>query len=84
LAGQTKVIDAHAHVGRFGSWANVSCTAEELLAKMDAADVEKAVLFAPEQPAGPKGGEEPPEEVRGIRVAEPTRQKGRCPWSRTP
>jgi predicted TIM-barrel fold metal-dependent hydrolase len=48
LAGQTKVIDAHAHVGRFGSWANVSCTAEELLEKMDAARVEKTVLFAPD------------------------------------
>ncbi len=43
-----KVIDAHAHVGRFGSWANVSCTASELLAQMDAAGVEKAVLFAPD------------------------------------
>jgi uncharacterized protein len=43
-----KVIDAHAHVGRFGSWANVSCTAEELLGEMEASRVEKAVLFAPE------------------------------------
>src|SRR3984885_6619460 len=45
---QTRVIDAHAHVGRFGSWANVSCTAEELLEKMDASDVERSVLFGPE------------------------------------
>ncbi len=38
-------IDAHAHVGSFGSWAGVSCTAEELVAKMDDAGVEKAIVF---------------------------------------
>jgi len=43
-----EIIDAHAHVGRFGSWANVSCTDSELLDKMDAANVEKAILFAPD------------------------------------
>lgn len=43
-----RVIDAHAHVGRFGSWANVSCTTAELLAAMDAAGVARAVLFAPD------------------------------------
>ena len=46
--GAPGIIDAHAHVGRFGSWANVSCTAEELLGKMDAADVERSILFAPD------------------------------------
>jgi len=44
----SRIIDAHAHVGRFGSWANVSCTPEELLEKMDASGVERAVLFAPD------------------------------------
>lgn len=43
-----RIIDAHAHVGKFGSWANVSCTSEELVGRMDAAKVEKAVLFAPD------------------------------------
>jgi len=42
------VIDAHAHVGAFGSWAGVSCTARELLSAMDSSGVEKAVLFAPD------------------------------------
>jgi uncharacterized protein len=42
------IIDAHAHVGRFGSWANVSCSAEELLEKMDASGVERSVVFAPD------------------------------------
>jgi predicted TIM-barrel fold metal-dependent hydrolase len=48
MAAHTRIIDAHAHVGRFGSWANVSCTAEELLEKMDASDVERSVLFGPD------------------------------------
>jgi uncharacterized protein len=43
-----RIIDAHAHVGRFGSWAQVSCSAEELLAKMDTFRVEKSVLFGPD------------------------------------
>ena len=40
------VIDAHTHVGTFGSWAQVSCTAEQLLQEMDQFNVEKAILFA--------------------------------------
>jgi uncharacterized protein len=35
-------------VGRFGSWANVSGTDEELLSRMDASSVERAILFAPD------------------------------------
>jgi len=46
--GATRIIDAHSHVGRFGSWANVSCTAEELLEKMDESGVERSILFAPD------------------------------------
>jgi len=39
------IVDAHAHVGSFGSWANVSCTDRQLLRAMDEAGVETAVLF---------------------------------------
>ena len=42
------VIDAHTHVGTFGSWAQVSCTAEQLLQEMDQFNVEQAILFAPD------------------------------------
>lgn len=45
MPSPTKVIDAHAHVGTFGSWANVSSSAGELLGKMDEAGVESAVVF---------------------------------------
>lgn len=30
-----KKLDAHAHVGTFGGWANVAITAEELVQQMD-------------------------------------------------
>jgi predicted TIM-barrel fold metal-dependent hydrolase len=43
-----KVIDAHTHIGSFGSWAGLSCTTEELLTEMDSFEVEKAILFAPD------------------------------------
>ena len=42
------VIDAHAHVGNFGSWAQVSSTGESLIAEMDQFDVERAIVFSPE------------------------------------
>jgi len=42
------VIDAHAHVGTFGSWAQVSSTGESLITEMDQYDVEKAIVFAPD------------------------------------
>jgi predicted TIM-barrel fold metal-dependent hydrolase len=42
------VIDAHAHVGSFGSWAQVSITGESLIAEMDQFDVEKAIIFSPD------------------------------------
>jgi len=42
------VIDAHAHIGSFGSWAQVSSTESSLLAEMDQFDVEKAIVFSPD------------------------------------
>ena len=40
------IIDAHAHIGTFGGWAQVSSTAESLLAEMDEFNVEKAIVFS--------------------------------------
>ena len=42
------VIDAHAHVGDFGSWAQVSSTDESLIAEMDQFSVERAIVFSPD------------------------------------
>ena len=38
-------IDAHAHIGTFGGWANVSCTPEQVIQLMDEYNVEKSCLF---------------------------------------
>jgi len=40
-----KVIDAHAHLGQFGGWANVSVTVEEMIADMDTFNISKTVVF---------------------------------------
>ena len=42
------IIDAHTHVGTFGSWAQVSCTAEQLLKEMNQFNVEQAIVFTPD------------------------------------
>lgn len=39
-----KKLDAHAHVGTFGGWANVAITADELVKQMDTYEMEKTVL----------------------------------------
>lgn len=39
-----KKIDAHAHIGDFGGWANVSINAEELIKQMDDYEIEKVIL----------------------------------------
>lgn len=39
-----KKIDAHAHIGNFGGWANVSITADELIIQMDEYEIEKTIL----------------------------------------
>ena len=41
-----KKIDAHAHIGQFGSWAGVEGTPEVLLSFMDEYEIEKTVLCA--------------------------------------
>lgn len=39
-----KIIDAHAHIGYIGGWADVGITGEELIAQMDRFGIEKTVL----------------------------------------
>lgn len=60
-----KIIDAHSHVGRFGSWAQVSCTAEQLVKEMDNFNVEKAILFAPNNELVKKAVCKYPKRLRG-------------------
>ena len=37
-------IDAHSHIGYFGSWSDVGITPEELIKQMDEYNVEKSVI----------------------------------------
>ena len=39
-----KIIDAHAHIGYIGGWADVGITGEELITQMDRFEIEKTVL----------------------------------------
>ncbi len=39
-----KKIDAHAHIGSFGGWANVAISAKELIGQMDDYEIEKTIL----------------------------------------
>ena len=41
-----KRIDAHAHIGYTGGWANVGITGEELIAQMDQYEIEMTALCA--------------------------------------
>lgn len=39
-----KKIDAHAHIGEIGGWANVAATPQQLLELMDMYEIEKTVI----------------------------------------
>jgi uncharacterized protein len=41
-------IDAHAHIGDFGSWANLTCDADDLLEEMRLYNVERSCVFYPD------------------------------------
>jgi predicted TIM-barrel fold metal-dependent hydrolase len=38
-------IDAHAHIGKFGSWARVESTSDELIAQMRMYNIERSAIF---------------------------------------
>jgi len=42
---QLKVIDAHAHLGEFGGWANVRISDDQMISDMDKFNIEKTVVF---------------------------------------
>lgn len=42
-----KIIDAHAHLGFFGGWANVGVGVKEALSQMDEFNIEKSIISAP-------------------------------------
>ena len=46
-----KKIDAHAHIGEIGGWANVAATPEQLLTLMDTYEIEKTVICSQDNEA---------------------------------
>ncbi len=44
-----KKIDAHAHIGSFGGWANLRINADELIEQMDKYEIEKTVLCSTDE-----------------------------------
>ena len=46
-----KKIDAHAHIGEIGGWANVAATPEQLLTLMETYEIEKTVICSQDNEA---------------------------------
>jgi len=70
-----KKIDLHAHIGNFGSWANVSCTSEQLVASMREYNVEKSAVYYTDNDLVKKAVEKYPNELVGCVWPDP-RQDG--------
>ena len=68
-------IDAHAHIGDFGGWANVACDAGELLAAMRLYNVERSCVFYTDNSLVRKAAALHPREVAGFVWPDP-RQEG--------
>jgi uncharacterized protein len=58
-------IDAHTHIGKFGSWAGLESTAEELVAQMKLYNVKKSALFCSDNELVRQAVEKYPEEFVG-------------------
>jgi hypothetical protein len=42
---QLTVIDAHAHLGEFGGWANVGISDDQMISYIDRFNIDKTVVF---------------------------------------
>lgn len=68
-----KKIDAHAHVGYFGSWCDVGLTAAEMTAAMRAYDIEKAVISYPDNAVTCAAVREHPDTLAGLAWLDPNK-----------
>jgi len=62
---QGEKIDAHAHIGEFGGWANLECSADELLNSMKLYNVSKTVLYYADNELVRKAVSEHPDKLVG-------------------
>lgn len=61
-----KKIDAHSHIGYFGSWCNVGITADEMVTKMDEYEIEKSIISYPDNELVRKAVEAHPDRLIGL------------------
>ncbi len=61
-----KKIDAHAHIGYFGSWCNVGITPDEMVKKMDQYEIEKTIICTIPNEETQKAVSQYPERLIGI------------------
>lgn len=66
-----KKIDAHAHVGYFGSWCDVGLTARQMTAAMREYDIEKALISYPDNGLTCAAVKEFPEALAGLAWLDP-------------
>jgi len=73
-----KKIDAHAHIGDFGSWANVACDTDELLALARLYNVERTCLFYWDNALVRKAALEHPHKIAGYVWPDPRKEGARA------
>jgi predicted TIM-barrel fold metal-dependent hydrolase len=66
-----KKIDAHAHVGFFGSWCNVGVTSDAMVKAMSAFDIEKSIVSYPDNSVTLAAIKKYPEKLKGIAWLDP-------------
>jgi predicted TIM-barrel fold metal-dependent hydrolase len=68
-----KKIDAHAHIGYFGSWCDVGLTAQEMLEAMDRYNIEKSLVSYPDNSVTLKAHTEHPGRFAALAWMDPNK-----------
>jgi predicted TIM-barrel fold metal-dependent hydrolase len=68
-----KKIDAHAHIGYFGSWCNVGLTAQEMVSAMDKYAIEKSLISYPDNAVIREAVASRPDRFLGLAWLDPKR-----------
>ncbi|MDR1657197.1 MAG: amidohydrolase family protein [Deltaproteobacteria bacterium] len=71
-----KKIDAHAHIGPFGSWCDVSITTEHALSLMDQYAIEKAIISYPDNQLTFSSQSQSPERFLALAWLNPAQGEG--------
>ena len=69
-----KKIDAHAHIGEIGGWANVAATPQQLLELMDMYEIEKTVICSQNNEAVYRAISEWPDRFAGAVYVNPLKE----------